>query len=245
MRERRHTLRKSRKQRGGFEGADDVCNQLAATDDVKEAKRIKREAMKQYRQDALAGAENRDIYDKIDACIVQFWPELNPVITIDGPQGDLKAKGKRIREEYRRRAAPPPQAPPPRPAAAPPPQAPPPRPAAPVFPIRVGVFSLRGPIVRGNLSGVQNGRFIVDGANVDPSMVQPSVKDVNFSKLSQWREWILKSARAGGSTRRRTSLPTRRGRRSSSSSKRRYTHRRPTLLTGKGGYLPTKSGRKA
>lgn len=49
----------------------------------------------------------------------------------------------------------------------------------------------------------------------------------------------------GGVTRHRTSLPTRRGRRSSSSSKRRYTHRRPTLLTGKGGYLPTKSGRKA
>lgn len=50
---------------------------------------------------------------------------------------------------------------------------------------------------------------------------------------------------SGGVTRHRTSLPTRRGRRSSSSSKRRYTHRRPALLTGKGGYLPTRSGRKA
>ena len=41
------------------------------------------------------------------------------------------------------------------------------------------------------------------------------------------------------------SLPTRRGRRSSSSSKRRYTHRRRASRTGKGGYRPTKSGRKA
>ena len=49
----------------------------------------------------------------------------------------------------------------------------------------------------------------------------------------------------GGSTRHRTSLPTRRGQRSSSSSKRRYTHRRRASRTGKGGYRPTKSGRKA
>ena len=41
------------------------------------------------------------------------------------------------------------------------------------------------------------------------------------------------------------SLPTRRGQRSSSSSKRRYTHRQRALRTGKGGYRPTKSGRKA
>ena len=51
---------------------------------------------------------------------------------------------------------------------------------------------------------------------------------------------------AGGSTRGRLpSLPTRRGRRSSSSSKRRYTHRQRASRTGKGGYRPTKSGRKA
>jgi hypothetical protein len=48
----------------------------------------------------------------------------------------------------------------------------------------------------------------------------------------------------GGSIRRRTSLPTRRAGRSSSSSKRNYTHRRRALLTGKGGYRPTKTGRK-
>ena len=41
------------------------------------------------------------------------------------------------------------------------------------------------------------------------------------------------------------SLPTRRGQRSSSSSKRRYTHRQRASRTGKGGYRPTKSGRKA
>jgi hypothetical protein len=41
------------------------------------------------------------------------------------------------------------------------------------------------------------------------------------------------------------SLPTRRGQRSSSSSKKRYTHRRQALRTGKGGYRPTKTGRKA
>lgn len=49
---------------------------------------------------------------------------------------------------------------------------------------------------------------------------------------------------SGGSTRRLTSLPTRRAGRSSSSSKRNYTHRRRALLTGKGGYRPTKTGRK-
>jgi hypothetical protein len=48
----------------------------------------------------------------------------------------------------------------------------------------------------------------------------------------------------GGSTLHLTSLPTRRAGRSSSSSKRSYTHRRRALLTGKGGYRPTKTGRK-
>lgn len=48
----------------------------------------------------------------------------------------------------------------------------------------------------------------------------------------------------GGSTRHRTSLPTRRAGRSSSSSKRSYTRRRRALRTGKGGYRPTKTGRK-
>lgn len=48
----------------------------------------------------------------------------------------------------------------------------------------------------------------------------------------------------GKSIRRPISLPTRRAGRSSSSSKRNYTHRRRALRTGKGGYRPTKTGRK-
>lgn len=48
----------------------------------------------------------------------------------------------------------------------------------------------------------------------------------------------------GGATR-RSSLPTRRAGRSSSAKRRRYTHRRRALRTGKGGYRPTRKGRKA
>jgi hypothetical protein len=44
--------------------------------------------------------------------------------------------------------------------------------------------------------------------------------------------------------RRLPSLPTLRARHSSSSKKKRYTHRRLALRTGKGGYQPTKTGRK-
>ena len=40
------------------------------------------------------------------------------------------------------------------------------------------------------------------------------------------------------------SLPTRRAPRFSSSKKKRYSHRRRALRTGKGGYQPTKTGRK-
>jgi hypothetical protein len=65
---------------------------------------------------------------------------------------------------------------------------------------------------------------------------------------SVWVDTLPKCVgKRGGASRARRlpSLPTRRGQRSSSSSKRRYTHRQRALRTGKGGYRPTKSGRKA
>ena len=61
---------------------------------------------------------------------------------------------------------------------------------------------------------------------------------------NRWADFAAIGNRRGGSTRHRTSLPTRRAGRSSSSSKRNYTHRRRALRTGKGGYRPTKTGRK-
>ena len=72
---------------------------------------------------------------------------------------------------------------------------------------------------------------------VDAALAAP-VQRAGYALL---RRVFARSSRA----RRLPSLPTRRGQRSSSSSKRRYTHRRRASRTGKGGYRPTKSGRKA
>jgi hypothetical protein len=83
-------------------------------------------------------------------------------------------------------------------------------------------------------------------ANAPAPVPAPTQQMIADAPAPQQADEGPKTPRVGGVTHARPpSLPTRRGRRSSSSSKRRYTHRRPALLTGKGGYLPTKSGRKA
>jgi len=76
-----------------------------------------------------------------------------------------------------------------------------------------------------------------------PRTISQMADDFTEGILSR-RVASMDISKGGKSTRHRTSLPTRRAGRSSFSSKRNYSHRRRALRTGKGGYRPTKTGRK-
>jgi hypothetical protein len=90
------------------------------------------------------------------------------------------------------------------------------------------VFKSEGAVVFGDLTAINSNKktFKIGNANVDPSMVQPTVKDPRFAKISDWRNWLLASRQAGGFTRsRRTRIKKTKKR----GAKHRRTYRLPVF----------------